>query len=166
MQAWEVGGAILKIQTSTDRVTWTDEAWTVTTTTRDIGPGAIDTTLVHNLGSETTFVAFVISGDLYYFDYWYIDDVGIDRAGNAKVDFNKDGHEDILWRTMGTGRAKAMNVVWFMDQPDSHCRCSPQQAQLASRKGQPSHADRSPVDAYADHRWTSESPEMSTRQRL
>ena len=118
MQAWEIGGAVLKIQTSTDKVNWTDEAWTVTTTTEDIGPETIDTTLMDNLNSETTFVAFVITGDLYYFDYWYIDDVSIARATVPKVDFNGDGEEDILWRYQGTGIFQGMNCIWLMNQTE------------------------------------------------
>ena len=97
---------------------WTDEAWTVTTTTEDIGPETIDTTLMDNLNSETTFVAFVITGDLYYFDYWYIDDVSIARATVPKVDFNGDGQEDMLWRYQGTGLFQGMNCIWLMNQTE------------------------------------------------
>ena len=111
LKAWTTGGAVLKIRTSTDRVNWTDEAWTVTTTTDNIGPETVDTTLTHNLGSETTFVAFSITGDLYYFDYWYIDDVEIASISNPKVDFNNDGQEDILWRYYGAG---GYNRAWFL----------------------------------------------------
>ena len=115
LKAWETGGAVLRIQTSTDRVIWTDEAWTVTTTTQDIGPETIDTTLTHNLGSETTFIAFAITNDLYLFDYWYIDDVSI-LSTPPKVDFNKDGHEDILWRSYSSDAYQGWNLVWFMNQ--------------------------------------------------
>jgi C1A family cysteine protease len=33
-----------------------------------------------------------------------------------KVDFNKDGQEDILWRYYGTGDYQGLNVAWYMHQ--------------------------------------------------
>ncbi len=96
LKAWQIGGAQLRIQTSTDRVNWTDEAWTVTTTTENIGPQMIDTTLAYNLNSETTFVAFVITGDLYLFDYWYIDDISITRTPKLHL-FVKSTVDTGIW---------------------------------------------------------------------
>ena len=90
-------GCVLKIQTSPDGSIWTDEAWSVATTSSDMGPQMVVTDLAHNLNISTTYVAFVITGNLYQYDYWYIDDVAISRV-IPKVDFNKDGQEDILWR--------------------------------------------------------------------
>ncbi len=34
----------------------------------------------------------------------------------ARVDFNGDGQEDILWRYYGGGAYQGLNVVWFMNQ--------------------------------------------------
>ena len=34
-----------------------------------------------------------------------------------KVDFDRDGQEDLLWRCYGTGERQGDNVVWFMGQP-------------------------------------------------
>ncbi|PWB78987.1 MAG: hypothetical protein C3F08_07645 [Candidatus Methylomirabilota bacterium] len=119
LRAWETGGTQLRIQTSTDRMNWTDEAWTATTTAVDIGPETIDTIITHNLNDETTFVAFVIIGDLYYFDNWYIDDVSITRVFSPKVDFNNDSQEDILWRYYGTG---GYNRAWFLGNTEGAVR--------------------------------------------
>ena len=96
LDAWTQGGALLRIQTSTDREHWTDEAWTVTTTTENIGPETIDTTLAHNLNNQTTFVAFVITSDLYYFDCWYIDDVSITAPGKLRL-FVKSTEDTSIW---------------------------------------------------------------------
>jgi len=93
---WTEGGAIFKVQTSTDKVIWTDEAWTVTSGTSNIGPETVDTTLTANLNSETTYVAFVITGDLYMFDFWYIDDVEITASGKLRW-FVKDVVGPYLW---------------------------------------------------------------------
>ncbi len=116
IRAWDGGGVQFRIQTSTDRTVWTDEAWTVTVGDADIGPETVDTVLTHNLNSTTTYVAFVITGDLYLFDYWHIDDVSLTRATSARVDFNGDGEEDILWRYYGAGVYQGWTVIWYMNQ--------------------------------------------------
>jgi C1A family cysteine protease len=113
-------GVQLKIQTSPDGSTWTDEAWVVTPGfSTDIGPETVTTTLVHNLNIATTYVAFTVTGDLTWFTSWYVDNVSISGSAPSakrKVDFDKDGQEDILWRCYGTGGRQGNNVVWFMDQ--------------------------------------------------
>jgi hypothetical protein len=70
-------GTTLKIQTSTDGSSWTDEGWVLACTISDVGPELIKTTIVNNLNSPITYVAFVITDNLYQFNYWYIDDVSI-----------------------------------------------------------------------------------------
>ena len=109
-------GCTLKIQTSPDKIVWTDEAWSVASTSANLGPETIETTLAHNLGIATTYVAFVITGNLYQYDYWYIDDVVIQLATSPKVDFNGDGHEDILWRYYASGAIEGWNAAWLMEQ--------------------------------------------------
>ena len=104
-------GCVLKIQTSPDGSTWTDEAWSVATTSSNIGPETVVTVLSHNLNIPTTYVGFVITGDLFQYDFWYIDDVSITNAASVKIDFNRDGQEDILWRYYGTG---GYNRAWFL----------------------------------------------------
>lgn len=76
-------GCTLKVQTSSNLSNWTDEAWSIASTSSDIGPETIETTLTHNLGIQTTYVAFVITGNLYQYDFWYIDDVEITGTGTA-----------------------------------------------------------------------------------
>ena len=109
-------GCTLKIQTSPDKSVWTDEAWSVASTSVNLGPETIETTLAHNLGIATTYVAFVITGNLYQYDFWYIDDVVIQLATAPKVDFNGDGQEDILWRYYGGGAYQGLNLAWLMGQ--------------------------------------------------
>ena len=45
------------------------------------GPFLVNTTIVSNLNSPTTMVAFVVEGNLYQYDYWYIDNVSITAPG-------------------------------------------------------------------------------------
>ena len=51
-----------------------------------------------------------MEGDLFNFEDWFIDDVSIGVAA-LKVDFNRDGQEDILWRYFGAG---GHNRAWFL----------------------------------------------------
>jgi hypothetical protein len=75
--AYGAGGAIIKVQTSSDRTTWADEAWAVQTSSSNIGPETVKVTLTNNLNGPSTFIALVIMGNLHDFDFWYIDDLAI-----------------------------------------------------------------------------------------
>ncbi len=76
-------GATLKVQSSSNGTTWTDEAWSLATTSNTmVGPYQVNTIVTSNLNSSTTYIAFVVTGDLYQYDYWYIDDVNIQNGGS------------------------------------------------------------------------------------
>ena len=69
-------GATLKIQSSQDGITWTDEAWSLASKSAvPVGPETINTIITHNLNAATTYIAFVVDGNLYQFNYWYIDNL-------------------------------------------------------------------------------------------
>jgi hypothetical protein len=68
-------GAILKIQSSTDGISWTDESWQIPTCPTDIGPEQVATSIESNLNQPATYIAFTVSGNLFKYDFWYIDDV-------------------------------------------------------------------------------------------
>jgi hypothetical protein len=71
-------GATLKIQSSSDLINWTDEAWSYPTGTGNITAGTtIVTQATHNLGANT-YIAWVIDGDHYQYDNWFVDDVMIE----------------------------------------------------------------------------------------
>ena len=74
---FETGGVTIRVQTSPDGTTWTDEAWSVLTSSADIGPETVRTTLTQNLNRATTYVALAITGNLHDFDVWDIDDISI-----------------------------------------------------------------------------------------
>ncbi|MBE0663681.1 MAG: agmatine deiminase family protein [Bacteroidales bacterium] len=67
-------GCVLKIQSSLDRVNWTDESWSYNSGNGNIPSTQTSVPIVHNLG-PTTYLAFVIEGNHYQIDYWYIDNV-------------------------------------------------------------------------------------------
>ncbi len=68
-------GVTLRIQSSTDKEIWADETWSLASGSGNIGPVTVNTTIENNLNSATTYVAFVVDGNLFKFDYWYIDNV-------------------------------------------------------------------------------------------
>lgn len=67
-------GIDYKIQTSADGINWTDESWSGVGSTTNVGPEAVYVQLQHNLGA-LTYVAWVLDGDHYQFDYWHVDDI-------------------------------------------------------------------------------------------
>lgn len=74
-------GATLRIQSSTNGQTWTNESWMLATASNsNIGPATVNTTITSNLNSPSTYIAFTIEGNLYQYDYWYIDDVSLQAA--------------------------------------------------------------------------------------
>ena len=70
-------GPVLKVQTSNDLSTWTDSDWSYTTTSSNISATTVSVDITGNLNSQSTYIAFVVTGNLYYIDYWYIDNVSI-----------------------------------------------------------------------------------------
>jgi M6 family metalloprotease-like protein len=76
-------GATLRVQSSSNGVNWTNEAWSLATVGNTIvGPALINTTITSNLNSPVTYIAFTIEGNLYQYDVWYIDEVSVQNAGN------------------------------------------------------------------------------------
>jgi len=88
-------------------VNWTDEAWSLATGGGNKGPETINTTLSHNLNNSVTYVAFVITGNLFYFDYWYIDDVSIAAPSPASfvIPFNALNNGSVNLGNIGGGTA-------------------------------------------------------------
>jgi hypothetical protein len=70
-------GATLKVQSSSNGTTWTDEAWSVATTSSNISATVVNTPISNNLNSPTTYIAFTVTGNLYNYDYWYLDNISI-----------------------------------------------------------------------------------------
>jgi hypothetical protein len=68
-------GVTLKIQSSTDLTTWTDQPYSIIGGTGDVGPETATLTLTIPTG--VNYIAFVVDGNHYSINYWYIDDVTI-----------------------------------------------------------------------------------------
>ena len=111
------GGVQIKIQTSTNGAVWTDELWSVTLTDEVIGPETTYAYITHNLNSASTFVAFVITGDLRQIASWIIDDVSVTAVSTSfpfTESFNAPGPElPFFWTTQNEG----VGIVdgWIVD---------------------------------------------------
>ena len=68
-------GATLKIQSSSDLVNWTDQPFTISSGSGSVGPVTVNVNLT--LTSGINYIAWVIDGNHYQINYWYIDDVTI-----------------------------------------------------------------------------------------
>lgn len=79
--AYRDNGVTLRVQTSNDLQNWTNTDWSVATTASNIGPENVSVEINSNMNSATTYFAFVIEGNHYYFDYWHIDDVALEAEG-------------------------------------------------------------------------------------
>lgn len=71
-------GITFKVQTSSDGMSWTDTPWVNAGSSTNVGPETVYLNLA--IGSDITYIAFVLDGNHYNFDYWYIDDVKITLA--------------------------------------------------------------------------------------
>ncbi len=79
-------GATLHVQSSSDGINWTNEAWALpTSSNNNVGPVVVNTTILQNLNSPHTYIAFTVEGNLYSYDFWYIDDVSVSCAGTLPV---------------------------------------------------------------------------------
>ncbi len=78
-------GATLRVQTSNNLSTWTNTTWSVATGSTNIGPATVTVDITSNLNSSTTYIAFVVDGNLYQIDYWYVDNVSITTGSSATV---------------------------------------------------------------------------------
>jgi hypothetical protein len=67
-----------KLRSSADGVNWTDEDFVYTSGSGSIAAEIQEVIVVNNLGAST-FLAWEVDGNLYDFDYWYIDDVQVNN---------------------------------------------------------------------------------------
>lgn len=80
-------GATLRIQSSTDLINWSNETWMLASKSNvNVGPAEVNTTILNNLDSPNTYIAFVVTGNLYQVDNWYIDNITLsDATGSVEV---------------------------------------------------------------------------------
>jgi Leucine-rich repeat (LRR) protein len=120
-ETWAVG--------STHAVTWTQTNLTGSMTVDLYKGGVYQKTLGTAEGTAGTFSWTIAMSETVGTDYmvrvWQDGGVSDDSDANfaivpaVKVDFNKDGQEDILWRYHGTGDYQGLNVAWLMNQSET-----------------------------------------------
>ncbi|MCB9024243.1 MAG: T9SS type A sorting domain-containing protein [Lentimicrobiaceae bacterium] len=97
-------GATLKVQSSSDGTNWTDEAWSLATSSNsNVGPYLVNTTIQNNLNSASTYIAFTIEGNLYQYDYWYIDNVSVSAAAVTSYQITTSSNPTAGGSTSGGG---------------------------------------------------------------
>ena len=74
-------GMKILVETSTDGDNWTSTGWEKNSGQGNYGPQTINIPISTNTNSSNTYIAFVLSGDLYQLDDWYIDDVQVYASG-------------------------------------------------------------------------------------
>lgn len=75
---WNGNGTVtLKIQSSSNGTTWTDESWSYTSGSGDIAAGWKTLSITNHLNVPKTYIAFTITGDLYDFWYWAVDNLSV-----------------------------------------------------------------------------------------
>lgn len=83
------GAAVLTVQSSPDTTTWTGEAWQLDCARGNppvnVGPEAVTVPITHNTNAAATYLAFVVTGNLDVFDFWYVDDVSVTAAPPVSV---------------------------------------------------------------------------------
>jgi M6 family metalloprotease-like protein len=110
-------GANLKIQSSSDGIIWTDEAWSICTSTSNIGPELVNTTISSNLNQEDTYIAFVITGNLFKYDFWFIDDVELSIGESLGYSVTTTSLPATSGKTFGDGHYNYGETVTINAQP-------------------------------------------------
>lgn len=114
-------GATLRIQSSSNGTTWTDEAWSLATTSNAVvGPYQVNTVVTSNLNSPTTYIAFTVTGDLYQYDYWYIDDVSIQNGGSQSFTITTTSNPVAGGSTSGGGNYLIGQTVTVVATPSTN----------------------------------------------
>jgi PKD repeat protein len=117
-------GCTLRIQSSMNGSTWTNEAWSVASTSSNVGPATVNTTVLSNLNSATTYIAFEIDGNLYQYDYWYIDDVSITGV-TANTLTVTPSNQNVTAAAGTTNFTVTSNTSWTATSDQTWCTVTP-----------------------------------------
>jgi subtilisin family serine protease len=111
-QDWGAG-CQFKIQSSPDGINWVDEDFLINSGSGNIGPSLVSLSL--STQAETTYIAWVITGNHFQFDFWYIDDVIIESFScpePANLSVPETGSTEALLTWQAGGSEILWNLEW------------------------------------------------------
>jgi M6 family metalloprotease-like protein len=114
-------GATLRIQSSSNGTTWTNEAWSLASASNNnVGPAFVNTIITSNLNSPATYIAFTIEGDLYQYDNWFIDEVSVQSAGSQSYSVSTSANPVAGGSTSGGGNYVTGQSVTVVATPSTN----------------------------------------------
>ncbi|MBK7215018.1 MAG: M6 family metalloprotease domain-containing protein [Bacteroidales bacterium] len=113
-------GATLRIQSSSDGVNWTNESWSLSSSSNiTIGPVIVNTGIHNNLNSEATYIAFTVEGNLYQYDFWYLDDINLSCSSRIPVTITAQPYPPSAGACSGAGTYPSGQAVELSATPSS-----------------------------------------------
>lgn len=105
-------GCIFKVQSSNDGINWTDEGFSFTSGSGNIGPQTVNIPVTG--GSETTYISWVVEGNHNQFLRWHIDDVIIQEVAcpmpyQLAAGSITDSSAELSWQQWGEAAS------WFIE---------------------------------------------------
>lgn len=85
LDAFKAGSLTLRVQTSTDLNTWTNSDWAIEAPASNISASTVTVDIDIDPAAAATYFAFVLDGNLYNIDYWYIDNLQIEAAASVSL---------------------------------------------------------------------------------
>jgi C1A family cysteine protease len=87
-QGWGGNGAVIKVQSSSDGINWTNENFSHTSGSGDMNAKDTTISILNNLNIPKTYLSFTLEGNLYHIWYWAIDNINIyepNKQANIKT---------------------------------------------------------------------------------
>jgi hypothetical protein len=77
-------GVTYKVQVSSNKFNWTDTYWSFAGTSADAGPETVNIELA--AFPDPIYVAWVLDGNQWSYDGWYLDDISISRKSPSSIE--------------------------------------------------------------------------------
>jgi len=103
-------GVTIKVQYSDDGITWNDSGWEILGGSGDIGP--TEEEVVIPSAGDTLYIAWVIDGNHFQINYWYIDDVEITDSNAMVFPWTETFEDDSPTRAEWTQIYEAGEADW------------------------------------------------------
>ncbi len=103
-------GVTVKVQTSSDAVTWADTGWSLVDRTTNLVASLITEPIstAEGAGSSSLYVAWVVDRNSYQLDYWFVDSVLMTSSGGSVTADNW-----LNWTKSGDDGAGANDITHY-----------------------------------------------------